>query len=110
MITIPNEYRQYKWIANIFSKVKGVKEVSLDHTDEGMNLYITNGKKGLKRKAFEFPLRRMFFVDFDKAKNVRHVYDIDEIDDSESMVQLGKAKAHIFFDNIALPAAEVTGE
>lgn len=102
MIDIPEEYRQYKWIANVFSKVKGVEDVTLDFTDEGMNLYVTNGKKGLKRKAFEFPLRRMFFVDFDKAKDVRHVYDIDELDDAASMVELGKAKAHIFFNNIAI--------
>ena len=102
MITIPEEYRQYKWIAQIFEKVEGVKDVTLDFTPEGMNLFATNGKKGPARKAYEFPLRRFFFVDYDNAESVRHEYDVMLIDDPNSMVELGKAKAHIFFNDIVL--------
>lgn len=110
MINVPEEFRQYDWIANKFSKIKGVVNVTLDHTPEGMNLFMDNGKKGDDKKSFEFPLRRLFFVDYANSKDVQNAYDVMEIEDPDSMVELGYSKAHVFFNDIVLPAAEDTGE
>ena len=102
MISITTEYRQYDWIANKFAKINGVVNVTLDHTEDGMNLFIDNGLDGDDKKSFEFPLRRLFFADYGQAKDVKNEYDIMELEDPKSMVELGHAKAHMFFNNIKL--------
>lgn len=97
---IPGEYRQYEWIANTFKKVKGVEIVAMNVTEDGINMFMSNNKTGKQKKVFEFPLRRMFFVDYHMAPDCRHDYDIMDLEDPQAMVKLGEAKAYMFFNDI----------
>lgn len=101
-INIPKEHRQYEVIAKRFSKIKGVKYVDLDFTEDGMNLFLSNGLINEDRKTFEFPLRRLFFTSYANAEDVPNFYDIMELDDPEPMIKLGEAKANMFFNNITI--------
>lgn len=99
-IKIPKKHKQYRWIANEFAAVKGVESVTMDFTDDGMNLLCANGKDGDEKKAFEFPLRRLFFTEYAGAGDVKNAYDILELDDPAAMVKIGKAKANVFFNDV----------
>lgn len=98
IVKVPKKHTQYRWIANEFAKVKNVESVTIDFTEDGMNLFLSNEKDGDAKKTFEFPLRRLFFADFANAKNVKNAYDVLELDDPAAMVTIGKAKANVFFN------------
>ena len=102
MIEIPGKYNEYRWIANIFSRIKGVKDIKLDFTEDGMNLLMTNGKEGAFRKTYEFPLRRLFYADYDHKKDVKNEYDVLLLDDPNAMVEIGRAKAYVHFNDIVI--------
>ena len=96
-IKIPKKHKQYRWIANEFAAIKGVESVTLDFTNDGMNLLI----KGESR-SFEFPLRRLFFTDFAGAEDVKNPYDVLDLDDPAAMVKIGKAKANAFINDLKI--------
>lgn len=106
MITILEEFRQYEVIAKRFEKIKGVEDVVLDFSEDGMNLYMTNGIEGEEKKAFEFPLRRLFFTTHVNVNDMPNHYDIMELEDPEPMIMLGVSKAYVFFNDIKLENTE----
>jgi hypothetical protein len=99
MNKIPEEYAQYQWIADRFSKIKGVELVMLNANQYGINLFVTNNKTGDDKKVFGFPLRRLFYIDYQLASDCKQPYSIMELDDPNAMVELGVAKAESFFNN-----------
>lgn len=96
---VPEEYKQYQWIADRFGKVKGVEIVALNANRDGINLFMTNNMTGKARKDFIFPLRRLFFIDYQLAGDCPHPYSIMELDDPGAMVEIGVAKAELFFSD-----------
>lgn len=98
-IEVPDKYSQYKWIAKRFSKIPNVEIVAMNATEDGLNLFLTNNKTGNAKKVFEFPLRRLFFIDYTTAGDTPHPYDIMEMEDPEQFVFLGECKAKQFFED-----------
>jgi len=94
----PREFDKYKWISNIFSKIKGVEIVVIHPTNDGLDMLVTNNRTGKDKKVFNFPLKRFFSIDYTMSSETPHDYDVMNIDDPESMVRLGEMKAKMFFN------------
>jgi len=94
---LPKQYDQYEWIAKQFGKVKGVEAVLMNVNADGVDLVATNLKTGKQSKVYNFPLRRLFFVDYTTSSDTPHPYDVMELDDPRAMVKLAEVKMYHFF-------------
>ena len=95
---------KYAWISKRFQQVKGVDLILMNRTpnpnteSEEVSLTMTNNRTGKDRKVFEFPLKTTFIVDYSLAPDCRHDYDIMDLEDPNSIVEIGIAKAKQFFN------------
>ena len=104
MEKLPEKYREYQWIADRFSKIKGVEMILLNTQGAGseVNLMITNNRPGASNKIFTFPLRTTFYLDYATAPpNCPNDWDINEFDNPEMIMLLAEAKAKVIFEDIS---------
>jgi hypothetical protein len=108
---LPQEFSEYQWIADRFSKIEGVNEVKIDGAGRiilngqhrGSELYIvaTNNSPGKYLKEYELPLRTTFYLDYAMAPaNCPNDWDINKFPDPDMIMLLAEAKAKVVFENV----------
>ena len=103
MEKLPQEYKDYQWIADRFSKINGVEMILLNTQAKGteVNMMITNNRPGDGSKTFIFPLRTLFYLDYVAApENCPNQWDINEFENSEIILLLAEAKARVVFEDL----------
>jgi hypothetical protein len=103
MEKLPQEFKEYQWIADRFSKIEGVELILLNDQAQGseLNMMITNNRPGKSNKVFIFPLRTTFYLDYAAApQNCPNDWDINEFENPDMIMLLAEAKANVVFENV----------
>ena len=97
--TLPAEYRQYQWVADMFSKIKGVNLITLMKDGTELNMIVSNELRGKAMRKYNLPLRTLSYVDYQFSPDCPHDYDIMKMEDPEALARLAVAKAKLIFND-----------
>jgi len=100
---LPQEYKDYQWIADRFAAINGVEMILINTQAQGseVNLMITNNAPGDSNKTFVFPLRTLFYLDYATApEDCPNDWDINSFSDSDLIVNMAEAKAKVIFEDV----------
>ena len=101
MEKLPDQYKQYQWVANMFSTIDGVEMIALNSQGFGeeINLMITNNRSGNNLKVFTLPLKTDIVIDYVAASNCLHEYDVNTYPHIEDILKGAIAKARVLFED-----------
>ena len=105
MEKLPEEYKDYQYIADMFSRIKGVEMILLTTQDNGeeVSLLMTNNRTGLEKKVFTVPLKTTLYIDYHAAPaNCPNNYDINTYPDPSLILNGALAKARMLFEDIRM--------
>lgn len=98
--TLPAEYRQYQWVADMFSKIKGVNLITLMKDGTELNMIVSNELTGRAMRKYNLPLRTLAYVDYVFSPvDCPHDYDLMKMEDPEALVRIALSKAKLIFND-----------
>ena len=102
MDKLPEQYKQYQWVADMFSQIDGVEIIALYSQAFGqeINLMMTNNRPGINHREFSLPLKTDIIIDYVAATNCNHEYDVNTFPDIDLILQGALAKAKVLFEGL----------
>jgi hypothetical protein len=101
-LKLPQEQKEYQWIADRFAAISGVELIAIHSQDSGreINLMMTNNRKGKDIRVFTLPLKTNIIIDYVAAEDCNHEYDVNTYPDIELILIGALAKAEVLFGNV----------